>query len=85
MVKDDPTTLYIYPDAADIDAVARAVAAGRSLWSLGLYWNATCLKEIRSPKFWSNETLYPVLAHKKDHPAPPQRRTPVCKEPVAMN
>jgi hypothetical protein len=85
MVKDDPTTLYIYPDAADIDAVARAVAAGRSLWSLRLYWNATCLKEIRSPKFWSNEALYPVLAHKKDHPAPPQRRTPVCKEPVAMN
>jgi hypothetical protein len=85
MVEDDPTTLYIYPDAADIDAVARAVAAGRSLWSLGLYWNAQCLKEIRSPKFWSKQALDPVLVHKKDHPPPPQRPTPICKEPVAMN
>jgi hypothetical protein len=85
MVKDDPTTLYIYPGAADIDAVARAVAAGRSLSSVGLYWNASCLKEIRSPKFWPKETLDPVLAHKKDHPAPPQRPTPICKAPVAMN
>jgi hypothetical protein len=85
MVKDDPTTLYIYPGAADIDAVARAVAAGRSLSSLGLYWNASCLKEIRSPKFWPKETLDPVLAHKKARPAPPQRPTPICKEPVAMN
>ena len=30
MVKDNPTTLYIYPEAADIDAVAQAVKAGRS-------------------------------------------------------
>jgi hypothetical protein len=85
LVKDDPTTLYIYPGAADIDAVVRAVAAGRSLSSLGLYWNASCLKEIRSPKFWPKETLDPVLAHKMDHPPPPPRPTPICKEPVAMN
>src|ERR1700758_2154544 len=31
MVKDNPTTFYIYPDSADIEAVGRAVAAGRSL------------------------------------------------------
>ena len=29
LVKDDPTTLYIYPEKADIDAVAQAVEAGR--------------------------------------------------------
>ena len=80
MVKDNPTTLYIYPEAADIDAVAQAVTAGRSLSRTGLYWNASCLKEIRSPKFWPKETLEPILAqYKKDHPAPPQRPTPICK------
>ena len=52
MVKNNPTTLYIYPDAADINAVARAVAAGQSPSRAGLYWNASCLSEIRSPKFW---------------------------------
>ena len=80
MLKDDPTTLYIYPDAADIGAIARAVAAGRSLSIAGLYWNASCLKQIHSPKFWPRETLDPILARcKKDHPAPPQRPTPICK------
>ena len=80
MVKDDPTTLYIYPDAADIDAVARAVKAGRPLSRAGLYWNASCLKEIHSPKFWPNKTLGPILAqYKKDHPPPPDRPLPICK------
>ena len=80
MVKDNPTTLYIYPDAADIDAVAQAVKAGRSPSRAGLYWNASCLKEIRAPKFWPKETLEPILAqYKKDHPAPPPRPTPICK------
>ena len=46
----------------------------------GLYWNASCLKEIGSPKFWPKETLEPILAqYKKDHPAPPPRPTPICK------
>jgi hypothetical protein len=85
MVKDNPTTLYIYPDAADIDAVAQAVKAGQPLSRAGLYWNASCLKEIRTPKFWPKETLEPILAHKKDHPPPPPGPTPICKEPVAMN
>jgi hypothetical protein len=80
MVKDNPTTLYIYPDAGAVDAVARAVAAGRSPSGAGLYWNASCLKEIRAPKIWPRETLEPVLAqYKKDHPAPAQQPTPVCK------
>jgi hypothetical protein len=82
MVKDDPTTLYIYPDAADVDAVSQAVAAGRSLSRAGLYWSASCLKEIRSPRFWPKETLEPILAqYRKDHPVPPPRPAPICKEP----
>ena len=75
----EPTTLYIYPDSNDIAAVAQAVKAGRSPSRAGLYWNASCLNEIRSPKFWPKETLEPILAqYKKDHPAPPARPTPVC-------
>ncbi len=80
MVKDEPTTLYIYPESRDIDAVAQAVKAGRSPLRAGLYWNASCLREIRVPKFWPKETLEPILVqYKKDHPAPPPRPTPICK------
>ncbi|WP_426434459.1 hypothetical protein [Bradyrhizobium genosp. P] len=80
LAKDNPTTLYIYPDAADVDAVARAAAAGRPLSAAGLYWNASCLKEIRAPKFWPKGNLEPILAeYKKDHPAPMQGSTPICK------
>jgi hypothetical protein len=77
MMKDKPTTLYIYPESADIEAVTQAVKAGRSLPRAGLYWNTSCLKEISSPKFWPKETLEPILArYEKDHQAPPQRPTP---------
>src|SRR5271163_1262787 len=80
MVKDDPTTLYIYPESADIDAVAQAVAAGRSSSRAGLYWNASCLKEIGSPEFWSQKTLEPILAQRHtDRPPPPDRPPPICK------
>jgi hypothetical protein len=80
MVKDNPTTLYIYPSAADVDAVARAVDAGRSLSSAGLYWNASCLRAIHAPKFWPKETLGPILAqYKNDHPPPAQQPTSICK------
>jgi hypothetical protein len=80
MVRDNPTTLYIYPDAADIKAVARAVTAGRSLPREGLYWNASCLKEISAPKFWPKETLEPIIAqYKRDHPTPAPQPTPICK------
>lgn len=82
LVKDVATTLYIYPAAADIEAVARAVAAGQTLSRAGLYWNESCLKEIGAPKFWSRETLEPVLArNRKDHPAPAPRPLPICKDP----
>jgi hypothetical protein len=80
MVKNDPTTLYIYPDAADIDAVAQAVKAGRPPSRAESYWNAACLKEIGAPKFWPKQTLEPRLAqYNKDHPAPPPQPTPICK------
>ncbi len=74
LVKNNPTTLYIYPESRDIAAVARAKAAGQALSSAGPYWNASCLKEIGTPKFWPKKTLEPIIAqYKKDHPAPPQQ------------
>jgi len=80
IIKDTPTTLYIYPDSRDIDAVAQAVKAGKSPSRLGLYWNASCLKEIGAPKFWTQETLDPVIAkYRKDHPPGPYRPLPICK------
>lgn len=80
MTRDDPTTLYIYPDAADVNAVARAVAAGRSLSRAGLYWNASCLKEIGSPRYWPKESVEPILAqYKREHPARPRPPLPICK------
>ena len=47
MVKNNPTTLYIYPESRDI--------ADRSR-KQGAYWNASCLKEIGAPKFWPRKT-----------------------------
>jgi hypothetical protein len=75
-----PTTLYIYPESADIVAVARAVKAGQSLSKAGLYWNASCLKEIRIPNFWPRETLEPALINLRPAgPPPPPRKLPICK------
>jgi hypothetical protein len=81
MTKDDPTTLYIYPEAADINAVAHALAAGQSLASEGLYRNRSCLDEVGSPKFWPQATLGPMIVqYRKDHPLPPPKPTPICTE-----
>jgi hypothetical protein len=81
IVKGNPTTLYIYPGEADVDAVTAALAKGQSLKERSLYWNKTCLKEIGSPKFWPKATLEPILAqHKKDHPASPAGPIPICKK-----
>ena len=79
MVEGHPTTLYIYPEAADVHAVARAVAAGRPPEGDGLYWNASCLGEIGSPRYWPRQVLEPIIArYKSAHPAPPPRPTPIC-------
>jgi hypothetical protein len=76
----EPAALYIYPESTDIDAVVQAVKAGRSPSRAGLYWNASCLKEIGAPKFWPKESLEPILIqYKKDHPTPPPGPTPICK------
>jgi hypothetical protein len=81
MVKDNPTTLYIYPESRDIAAVAQA-AKSHSPSGEAPYWNASCLKEIGAPKFWPKKTLEPMIAqYKKDHPAPPAQPLPMCKEP----
>lgn len=81
IVKGNPTTLYIYPEETDIDAVAAALAGGQSLAQKSLYWNKTCLKEIGSPKFWSSATLGPKLAqYKRDHLASPAEPLPICKK-----
>ena len=81
MVKDNPTTLYIYPESRDIAAVAQA-AKSHSPSGEAPYWNASCLKEIGAPKFWPKKTLEPIIAqYKKDHPAPPPQPVPICTGP----
>ncbi len=82
MVRNDPTTLYIYPESRDIEAVARAVQAGEAPSRAGLYWNSACLKDIGAPRFWRKETLEPILARwRESHPAPPPQPPPICREP----
>jgi hypothetical protein len=82
MVRNDPTTLYIYPESRDIDAVARAVQAGEAPARAGLYWNAACLRDIGAPRFWSRERLEPLIARwRESHPAPPPQPPPICREP----
>lgn len=57
MISGNRTTVYIYPESRDIDAVSRTIAAGGSLSQNGLYWNNMCLKEIGTPKFWPKESV----------------------------
>jgi hypothetical protein len=79
LMKDNPTTLYIYPESRDIEAVAQAAAARQSPSLAGLYWNAFCLKQIGTPKFWPKEVLEPILArYHKGHELS-ARSPPVCK------
>jgi len=80
LVKGKPTTIYIYPESSDIDAVAQAVKAGKSPARVGLYWDASCLREIRTPKFWPKETLEPIIdKYRKAHPPGPPQPLPICK------
>ena len=74
LVKHEPTTLYLYPEAADIDALARSPSHSN------VYWDASCLRAIGAPHFWPKDRLEPVIAaYKREHPAPPPRATPLCK------
>jgi hypothetical protein len=79
LLKDNPTTVYIYPESHDIEAVAQAVSVRQSLAREGLYWNASCLKQIGSPKYWSKEVLEPILARYRKDPEPLPPPPPVCK------
>jgi hypothetical protein len=83
LLKNNPTTVYIYPESRDIEAIAHTVAAHQSLSRVGLYWSAFCLKQIASPKFWSKEVLEPILARNRENPEPSVSAwsPPVCKEP----
>jgi hypothetical protein len=80
MVKYHPSTLYIYPEAGDIEAVAQfQKKTGKQLSQAKPYWNASCLKQIKTPKFWSKDLLEPLLErYKKDHPKPVPRPIPLC-------
>ncbi len=80
LVEGNPTTLYIYPESGDIDAVAGAVRNRKSLAAAGLYWNAACLKQIGTPKFWPKRKLQPVInAWRQSLPQRPPRVLPICK------
>jgi hypothetical protein len=72
MVQNNPTSLYIYPESADIVAVDRGVP--------GTYWNANCLRAIGKPQFWPGETLGPAIAqYRRENPLPPPKPLPICK------
>jgi len=80
LVEGNSTTLYIYPESSDIEAVANAVRKGKSLSHAGLYWNAACLKEIRSPKYWPKSTLQPIINEwRQSLPKRPPLELPICK------
>ncbi|MEO9781761.1 MAG: hypothetical protein ABJH07_15590 [Sedimentitalea sp.] len=79
LVEGNPTTLYIYPEADDINAVAKAVKKGRSPASAGLYWNDACLRTIGAPKFWPKRKLQPVINRwRQSLPKQPPRVLPIC-------
>jgi len=62
VLKQNRGTLYIYPESADIAAVAKAVADQVKPESRGLYWNAECLSEIKQPTFLSSADYDGVFA-----------------------
>jgi hypothetical protein len=79
LTEGNPTTLYIYPEGKDINAVAKAVQRGRSVSGAGLYWNAACLKTIGMPKFWPKRTLQPVINQwRQSLPKRPPLELPIC-------
>ena len=80
LVEGNPTTLYVYPEARDIEAVARAAQNGKTLTSEGLYWNSACLNTIGAPRFWSKEHLQPIIdTWRNSLPKGPVRKLPICE------
>lgn len=80
LVEGNPTSLYIYPESDDINAVARAVRNGQSPASQGLYWNTTCLSQIGAPQFWPRRQLEPVIRDWRASLTPqPRSELPICQ------
>ncbi|MDP5218379.1 hypothetical protein Q5Y75_14195 [Ruegeria sp. 2205SS24-7] len=80
LVEKKPTTLYIYPESRDINAVANSVKRGQSPAKAGLYWNAACLRSIGTPKFWPKQTLQPIINEwRQSLPKQPDLKLPICK------
>lgn len=79
LVERNPTTLYIYPESKDIEAVAKAMRRKQSQAQAGVYWNAQCLKAIGTPKFWHKRKLQPIINRwRKSLPKRPPRVLPIC-------
>ncbi|WP_235439028.1 murein L,D-transpeptidase catalytic domain family protein [Candidatus Rhodobacter oscarellae] len=79
LVEGNPTTLYIYPEGRDINAVANAARNGRLSAGSGLYWNAACLSAIGAPKFWPKHKLQPIInAWRRSLPKNPPLVLPIC-------
>ncbi|WP_143534999.1 murein L,D-transpeptidase catalytic domain family protein [Roseivivax jejudonensis] len=80
LVEGNPTSLYIYPESEDIDAVARAVRSGTSPSEAGLYWNSTCLAAIGEPKFWPKRQLQPIIDEwRRSLPPSEPLVLPICR------
>lgn len=80
LVEGNPTTLYLYPEGGDINAVANAVKSGISPSAAGLYWNTACLQAIGAPRYWSKRKLQPVINDwRRSLPKQPPRVLPICK------
>lgn len=80
LVEGNPTTLYIYPESKDINAVAKAMQKGKPLSRAGLYWNAACLKAIGAPQFWPKRKLQPIINQwRASLPKQPPLNLPICK------
>ncbi|WP_421701236.1 hypothetical protein [Aliiroseovarius sp.] len=79
LVEGNPTTLYIYPESGDVDAVAAAVRKRQSLVQAGLYWNAQCLNHIGTPRFWPKRDLQPIINAWRDSlPQYTPKPLPIC-------
>lgn len=51
MVQNEPTSLYMYPQRADIEKLQKALLEKKSPAQDGVHWNGECLKEIGYPVF----------------------------------
>jgi hypothetical protein len=80
LVDGNRTSLYIYPESRDINAVATSVNNGRSPSVDGHYWNSSCLNQIGAPRFWPKRQLEPIIREwRASLPAPNYSPLPICQ------